>query len=253
MNPTKAMHSTKAMKACLAALLLVPALGLAQEPAGASPKTFFFEARVGAYTPRIDQVEVFSVSKPYESTFGKSFMWLGEAELDVQFFQRFGSLGLGLSVGYAEKYGKALVSATGGASSQSTSLHVLPIKALLVYRFDWLNLRFGIPLVPYLKGGALLMPWWINKGTNLETVTVGAETFKAVGYKPGLVGTVGLSLCLDFLDRRMARDFDSGVGVNHSYLFAEYTLQDTLLFEAKKATALDLSGAYPVFGLGLEF
>jgi D-methionine transport system permease protein len=38
----------------------------------------------------------------------------------------------------------------------------------------------------------------------------------------GLSFTAGLSFMLDFLDQRLARDFDSSVGVNHTYLFAEF-------------------------------
>lgn len=236
----------------LVALALVPSSALAEEVAGASPRSFLFEARVAPYTPNIDAA--FGADGPYKKIFGGTFMWLGEAELDVQFFQRFGSLAFGLSAGYAEKYGKALVANSDVSSSQSTSLHMVPIKALLVYRFDWLNLKLGVPLVPYLKGGPMIIPWWVDKGSSLEVISGASGDVRAIGYKLGLAGVVGLAVSLDFLDRRMARDFDSSVGVNHSYLFAECTLQDTLLFEPdSNPSPLNLSGLYPVFGLGLEF
>jgi hypothetical protein len=60
-----------------------------------------------------------------------------------------------------------------------------------------------------------------------------------------------LSLLLDFLDMRLARDFDTGVGVNHTYLFAEYTLQEVNKFETKGT--LDLSSQHWMFGISLEF
>jgi hypothetical protein len=177
-------------------------------------------------------------------------MWLGEAELDFQFFQKFGSLAIGLSAGYAEKYGKGVVVATGQPSSESTALHIVPIKALLVYRFDWLNIKYDIPLVPYLKGGPVIMPWWVTKGPDIEV----ADGLKAQGYKLGLSGTLGLAFCLDFLDRRLARDFDTSMGVNHSYIFAEGTLQNMVLFEpASNPKPLNLSSLHVMFGLGLEF
>lgn len=229
-------------------LAMSPVLALGEEVRGASSRTFYFEAKVSPFTPNIDSG--FSGRKPYEATFGKSFMWLGEAELDFQLFQKFGSLAVGVSAGYAEKYGKAVIVGTGEASSESTALHIVPIKALLVYRFDWLNLKFDIPLVPYLKAGPVIMPWWVTKGADIEI----AGGFRGQGYKLGLAGVVGLAFCLDFLDRRLARDFDNSTGVNHSYLFAEGTLQNMVLFErASNTRPLNLSSLHVVFGLGLEF
>ena len=72
------------------------------------------------------------------------------------------------------------------------------------------------------------------------------------GVKFGFGGVLGLSLELDFLDRRLARDFDSSVGVNHTYLFAEGTLQEMALFNSD-AKGLDFSSFHAVFGLGFEF
>ena len=71
------------------------------------------------------------------------------------------------------------------------------------------------------------------------------------GVKFGIAGVLGLALQLDFIDQRLARDFDSSVGVNHTYLFAEGTLQEMNLFGGSKA--LDLSSAHFMFGLGFEF
>ena len=230
-------------------LALSPAFALGEEVLGASPRSFYLELKASPFTPQIDSG--FADPGPYKKTFG-TFMWLGEAELDFQFFQRFGSLAVGLSAGYAEKYGKAFVANSGAPSTESTGLHIVPIKALLVYRFDWLNSKLGIPLVPYLKGGPVIMPWWVTKGPNIETIA-GHPELRGAGYKWGLAGTVGLAFCLDFLDRRLARDFDTSMGVNHSYLFAEGTLQNMVLFEPVNTKPLNLSSMHVNFGLGLEF
>jgi hypothetical protein len=229
-------------------LAMTAATAMGEEVHGASRRSFFFEAKVAPYIPEIDSG--FKDPGPYEKVFGSSFLWLGEAELDFQFFQKFGSLAIGVSAGYAEKYAKAFVASTGETSSESTALHIVPIKALLVYRFDWLNLKHNIPLVPYVKGGPVIMPWWATKGPDVET----NGNFKGAGYKLGLAGTVGLSLCLDFLDPRLARDFDISVGVNHSYVFVEWTYQNMVLFEPPTSTLpLNLSSKNFTFGLGLEF
>jgi hypothetical protein len=61
-----------------------------------------------------------------------------------------------------------------------------------------------------------------------------------------------VSLELDFLDPRLARDFDSSIGVNHTYLFAEGTVQGMALFNTKPRD-LDFSSEHFMFGLGFEF
>lgn len=119
------------------------------------------------------------------------------------------------------------------------------MKALLVYRWDYAAVKWSIPLVPYLKGGAVFAPWWVTKGGEIEVV----DGLRAQGFNVGIVFTGGLALQLDFLDRRLARDFDTSAGVNHTYLFAEWSLQELNL----TGRQLDLSSRHWMFGLAFEF
>jgi hypothetical protein len=213
---------------------------------GPSPRDMLLEFKLASYTPQIDTAE----NKPYATVFGAP-MLMGELEFDYQFFQKFGSLSGGLSLGFAEKFAKAFIAGTTDRSSNSTGLRMLPIKALLIYRFDVLSEKFAIPFVPYLKGGGVLMPWWATKGPDIEVASDGS---RGAGTKIGLTGVVGLALQLDFLDRRMARDFDTGIGVNHSYVFAEFATQQMNFGDlATNTLPLNLSSNTFMFGLALEF
>ena len=215
-----------------------------------SPRSMFFEAKLSPYTPLLDRpfMDLPEAERPYYAVFGGGAMLLGEIEFNYQFFQKFGSLAGGASLGYTEKYGKSIDAATGQRVSQSTGLRLVPIKALLVYRFDWLKENHRIPLVPYAKLAFVAMPWWVENGGSVELSGVQ----RGEGVKFGFGGTLGLSLQLDFLDQRLARDFDSSVGVNHTYLFAEGTIQEMNLFGAT-ARGFDLSSKHFLFGLGFEF
>ena len=55
---------------------------------------------------------------------------------------------------------------------------------------------------------------------------------------------------LDVLEPRLARDFDSDVGVNHSYLFAEYTHAEVNNFGGG---GFNLSTRHWMFGLALDY
>lgn len=217
----------------------------AAEVKGASPRTSALELKLGGYKPAISAEEGLDFD-PYEATFGAGSMLLFELELDRQLFQAFGSFGVGLSLGYAEKYGPATAADGSTEVEERTGFKVLPIRALGVYRFDWVAREVGVPLVPYAKVGLVYTAWWVTKGSGVEFV----DGERAAGGKWGYAGVAGLALLLDFFDPRLARDFDTGLGVNHSYLFAEYTHAEVNDFGG---SGLDLSSRHWMFGLTLEY
>ncbi|MFO0597319.1 MAG: MXAN_2562 family outer membrane beta-barrel protein [Myxococcaceae bacterium] len=238
------------------ALLLAPSV-LAQNFSVADKKArketsrdMFIEFKLSPYTPGLDRsfLDLPQEQRPYYAVFGGGPMLMGEIEFDYQVFQKFGSLAFGLSVGYAEKFGKALDQVKLTRVDQSTGMRLVPIKALVVYRWDWAKEKWKVPLVPYAKGAFVTMPYFLLSGTDAEQWGVS----RGEGVKFGLAGVLGLSLELDFLDRRLARDFDSSVGVNHSYIFAEGTFQGMALFNANPKD-LNFSSEHFMFGLGFEF
>ncbi len=214
----------------------------------ASPRRFVLEFKGSPFTPLIDS-RFAKGQGPYQTIFNGKPMILGEIELDVEVWQELGTISVAASGGYAEIYGRALTT-EGSRSSQATGLHLVPIKLLATYRADFLWPRFKVPLTPYAKFGPVLMPWWSTKGGEIEVV----DGYRGAGYKFGIAATVGIAFILDFLDPRLALDFDTFSGVNHTTLFAEFTYQNMSLFEfAKDATDLNLSANYFSFGISFEF
>ncbi len=241
----------------MSARQLALGIGLAAACAGAAradttytepPRSITLEFKLGGYKPLIDR-EASLTGKPYEQIFGDSSMLLFEGEVDKIFWQRFGTLGAGFSIGYAEKYGHALLSQganAGAPANESTSLKVVPMRLLVVYRFDYPALHMSIPLVPYGKAGLVATPWWTSKGGNAEFV----NGERGSGVKYGYSFTGGVSLMLDFLEPRMAKDFTTDVGVAHSYLFAEYIYEQVNTFGK---AGLDLSSRHFMFGFAMDF
>ncbi|MCL2626100.1 MAG: MXAN_2562 family outer membrane beta-barrel protein [Cystobacterineae bacterium] len=224
--------------------LSLAALGQSAETA--SSQDFALELRLGPYRPEIDKS--FAAGQgPYAQVFGKKWMLLGELELDWQFFHGFGSLGVGVASGYAEVFGKAFLDVAGGErSAQTTALKIIPIKLLLVWRMDIFANRYDIPFVPYAKLGLMLNHWWSTKGG--KTSEAGGE--KASGWRSGWLGVLGLALQLDAFDRQLAKNLDTGIGINHSYVFAEYAFEQVQNFSKK---GMNLSSGHWMFGLAFEF
>jgi hypothetical protein len=230
-----------------------------------SPRNMMLELKLGSFYPYVDrplsqlgECDIARGTCPYQSVLGGA-MLLVELEIERQLWQKYGSAALGASIGYAEKYGRAITDA-GNATSEPTALRVLPMRLLATYRFDYAAIKWGVPLVPYVKGGFQLVHWWATKGAQTEIASNGAT---GAGWSYGLVATGGLAFQLDVLDRRLARDFDTGMGVNHTYLFAEFNYAEVDNFGQKTRdasgtptaynAALDLSARYFMFGLAFEY
>ncbi len=234
----------------LAAALVYAGIGVARADVvyTESPRSVTLEVKLGGYKPLIDR-EASLTGKPYDAIFGASSMLLFEAEVDKILWQQFGTIGLGFSIGYAEKYAPARIAqgdTAGAPANESTSLKVIPLRLLAVYRLDYGALHLGIPLVPYGKVGLVAMPWWTSKGGNLEF----ADGMRGAGTKFGYSFTGGVSLMLDFLEPRMAKDFSTDVGVSHSYIFGEYIYEEVNSFGK---AGLDLSSRHFMFGFALDF
>lgn len=222
---------------------------------GATEQSFAFEIKLGPHKPLIDRDPTLSPD-PYYATYGNGPMLMGELELDYQLWRPFGlgSLAAAFAIGYGEKFAPAIDATTSARASESTGLRLFPMKLLAVYRFDWLAHKHNIPLVPYIKGGFVAEPWWIVKGGKTEM----ADGQEGIGVRYGVAATIGLALQIDFLDPRLARDFDTSAGVNHTYLFAEWSVTEVNNFglnrnAAGKIVGMDLSSRNALFGLAVEF
>ncbi|MSP59552.1 MAG: hypothetical protein EXR72_04270 [Myxococcales bacterium] len=247
------------------ALLLVSATARAQQidETGrdySSPQHFAVELKFGPYSPNIDSTPGLKGKTPFRDLFtaqdnkdapgrppGKVLTTL---EFDWQVWHGFGSFGLAASAGISrrsthsfvyDRPGGVLSSCATAAdltgcdrSSDQTALNVMPFALQLVYRFDYLAVRYKVPVVPYLKGGVAYYLWWIENGAGEVTRTIDkttkmSDTSQTCGFGGdcglggtfGLVAHPGVALLLDVLDPGSARTMDSELGINHSYLFAE--------------------------------
>lgn len=237
---------TRAYWAVVAALLFAHAAS-AESLMTETPRTGALQFKLGPYDPRAS-IDAGLAAKPYESTFGTEGMLLGELQYDRYLWQKLGAFGIGASVGYAEKYGKAFVLDDAGAEvGDRVGLIIAPIKLVALYNFDYLALTLRIPLMPYVRGGLAFVPWWTRKAGEVEISSTGK---RGEGSSWGLTATGGVAFLMDVLDQRLSRDFDNDLGVNHTWLFAEYSLLQADNFGG---AGLDVSDGHFMFGMTLEF
>jgi hypothetical protein len=153
--------------------------------------------------------------------------------------ENFGSFGLdaGLGVGYAEGYGQYQFGFGSTNSKQSRtkfSFLQLPTTVGGVYRFNLLRI-----LRPYAGASVGSM--------NYAEIRSDAGQDKR-GYSLIYEARGGVSLLMDFLDKKTATEGYLSNGVQHSYLYAEYLLMKTL-----GSTSVDFERSGVYLGFLLEY
>jgi hypothetical protein len=239
----------KALPGALAALL---AIGAWSVPARAeSARSGMVELKFGPYRPGIDNE--FYGEGPYDRIFGSSSMLMSKVEFDYELWQKFGTVAIGGTIGFGQQSGNGFVKTTGARSTDTTVFHVIPLSLDAIYRFDWLQQKYHVPLVPNAKVGFDYYVYWITNASGQVVRTEDAAGNIAVG-RGGVFGghvSFGLQFQLDWLAPEMAHTFDTDIGVNHTYLFAEYVMSWINDFKAKHT--LDLSSDTFMAGIAFEF
>ena len=203
------------------------------------------ELKMGTLIPRVGD-EPGLTSNPYETIFGNKSMIYGGGEIDFLAWHGYGAVGVGFSIGYAEKYAPALLVSNGTPANEKTALIIFPMRVPVQYRFDVTWSRWRIPFVPYVKAALLATPWRVTKGGTTEVV----NGVSGSGLKWGFGFTGGVAFVLDVLSTQMAKDLTTDTGIRHSYIFAEYNWDKIDDFGK---LGLNLSARYFTFGLGFEF
>jgi len=237
-----------AIPLAVAATLLVATQARAQDVTQTeSPQHFAAEIKLGPYQPEVDR-EAGLAGSPYQDVFGSKSTFHFLAEFDWQFARVPGvSFGLGVMAGFFGETAKALDPETGERSGDRTALWVLPGHLDAVIRVDVLPDYTRVPLVPYFKIGVSYYIWWILDGDGLAR----HEGEAGYGGTWGWNFSAGLMLQLDFFEPSAASNFDHEVGVNHSYLYADFFYADVDNFG--RGNKLRLSDKTWTVGLAIEF
>ena len=240
-----------------------------------SPQRFALEFKLGLYSPNIDSTPGLT-GTPFADLFNNQYTTrpgqrpagrpLTTIEFDWQFWHRFGSLGVGISVGYSGRSTHSFEYDPPNStvlnpckvpyclrSADTTRLNVLPFTLELIYRFDVLALRYKVPLVPYVKAGVGYYLWFIQRGDGSLSFPVDNRGEKAIGGTPGWVFHPGIALLLDIFDKSAATALDTELGINHTYLFFEGNLSDISGMNGLFKNKMVLSDLTWNAGLAFEF
>ena len=191
----------------------------ASEHPSRSPQNFALELRFSPYYPNVDQ-EPGLQGQPFKESFGdKARLYVG-LEFDWQTFRipYVGTIGPGLGVGTVSM-SRPATTATNRKSGDDYGLTIYPIYLAAVLRVDAFWRGAGFPVVPYGKLGGAVGFW---DATNSGGTARSTDGIKGSGATLGTHAALGVAVPLDFLDTGASRNMDNAVGINNTYLYAEY-------------------------------
>jgi hypothetical protein len=185
--------------------------------------------RFGPYTPDIDKQ--FGMDPgPYSEMFG-GYQVLPMLDIDRIVWRGVGQLGFGGSIGYMQKTANAWADPVPGedrmrSAGDENTFRLWPLVATAVYRFTWLDDNYGIPVIPYVRGGISYYIWWMStNGKTSEacwdgTNTPDCDADKAYGATIGVQGSIGLAIRAERVDAAAASAMRQG-GIQHAGFYGE--------------------------------
>lgn len=243
--------------AALVALAAVESSAYAQERAllshehkdYSSPQHFALELRFSPYLPQVDDEPALGGKTPFKDIFGTRQRLEIAAEFDWQVLRipHVGTVGPGISAGFTSFTAKAPKSNMTGLSAEDTTLTIYPFYAVAVFRADVFSRDFGIPLVPYAKGGLGYALWRASNSVS----TSATDGVSGKGHTVGTNFALGLMLDLNSFDRRSSRQLDQATGINSTYIFGEWMV--AALNGLGQSNALHVGTSTWAIGLAFEF
>jgi uncharacterized protein (TIGR03382 family) len=215
-----------------------------------SPVDSTLDLRFGSWKPAIDQEPSLAAPKPFAQIFDGDDLFYVEGVYGRELLRGVGSLGLNLSLGYGGVAGKSL-DLDGASSGDTTTFRMAPLRLGAFYRFDWLQERFGVPVVLAGEAGLTSIQWWTSSESGISDFeTASGVRSVGSGETHGWHAGGTAYLLLDIFAPGMAMNFDADSGVNNSYLFVNYMQTEADDFGSK--TSWSLSDTTTLFGIGFE-
>jgi hypothetical protein len=190
--------------------------------------------RVGPYVPNIDK-QLGMTPGPYEQMFG-GYRILPMLDVDRIVWSGFGQVGVGLSLGYMQKSARAFTITSKptddprARSGDTNKFRLIPMEVAASYRFTWLDDQYGIPVVPYVRGGLAYYLWWVSvtdgslaRACNDGGMKPDCSQEKALGGSIGIQGSIGLAIRAERVDAATANSMRQS-GIQHAGIYGELSL-----------------------------
>jgi len=190
--------------------------------------------RLGPYVPDVDSQVAGPAPGPYAQMFTGTH-YLPMLDVDRILWSGFGQVGVGLSFGYWQKTARAFTAESNpgdsmrARASDVNKFRLIPTELSALYRFTWLDDQYGIPVVPYVRGGLAYYVWWISTPSGYARVCSDGgmqptcSQDKALGASLGVTGAIGIAIRGERIDPSAALSMRQS-GLQHAGLYGELSI-----------------------------
>ncbi|HEU0031401.1 MAG TPA: MXAN_2562 family outer membrane beta-barrel protein [Kofleriaceae bacterium] len=207
--------------------------------------------KIGPWTPEIDDqlgTNATTGMGPYQAMFGNYYLdgkahdahvyqLLPMLDVDYVVWRGSGQAAVGVTLGYMQKSAYTYLDMTSPddpqrprSGSSKNTFRLIPFALTATYRATQLDDLWGIPVVPYVRGGLAYYVWQMKGPTGSTsfvcsdgTMETGCDKNKAYGGTLGYTGTIGLSLRAERIDANAASSMRQS-GIQHAGFYGELTM-----------------------------
>ena len=188
--------------------------------------------RVGPYLPEVDQA-LGATQGPFAQMFGGSRP-MPMLDVDRVLWTGFGQVTVGISVGYMQWFAHQFVDMSTPdqtprkrSAGDTNTFRLIPLELAAGYRFTYLDEQYGVPVVPYVRGGLAYDIWTLEsrgdhvcKDGSSDTM---CETDPPHGGSLGLQGSIGLAVRAERIDAATANSMRQS-GIMHAGIYGELSI-----------------------------
>jgi hypothetical protein len=187
--------------------------------------------RVGPYLPEIDK-KLGASNGPFEEMFGGSRP-MPILDVDRILWTGFGQVAVGGSIGYMQWFAHSFVDGSmpgpmrPRSPGDTNTFRLIPLALTASYRFTYLDDEYGIPVVPYVRGGFAYNVWWLktrgNRVCKDGSTDLMCELDQPRGGSLGLQGSIGLAIRAERIDASTANSMRQS-GIQHAGIYGELSI-----------------------------
>lgn len=170
----------------------------------------------------------------FERIYGGSYLNYVQVDYGFKKSSFLGAFDGILGLGFGMSSGKGIFKDTLASSEESYSFYAVPLSAMALYRFEYMDHQW---VSPYIGGGATVIGLLESRD----------DDKRRWDYSPGFVGVGGVHLSLGALDDQAAMNLRREYGINQFWITVEYkVIQST-------NTKLDFSSNFISAGVTAEY
>jgi hypothetical protein len=154
-------------------------------------------------------------------------------DVDRILWTGFGQVAVGGSIGYMQWFAHSFVDGSEPgpmrprSPGDTNTFRLIPLALTASYRLTYLDDEYGVPVIPYVRGGLAYDIWWLkargNRVCKDGSTDLMCELDRPRGGSLGVQGSIGLAIRAERIDASTANSMRQS-GIQHAGIYGELSI-----------------------------